>query len=52
MVILEILQGLAKACNFIKKENLAQVFSCQFCEISKNNFSYKTTPVAASEKCK
>ena len=25
-------------CNFIKKETLAQVFSCEFCEISKNNF--------------
>ena len=25
-----------KACNFIKKETLAQVFSCEFCEISKN----------------
>ena len=24
--------------NFIKKETLAQVFSCKFCEISKNNF--------------
>ena len=24
------------ACNFIKKETLAQVFSCEFCEISKN----------------
>ena len=24
------------ACNFIKKETLAQVFSCVFCEISKN----------------
>ena len=24
--------------NFIKKESLAQVFSCEFCEISKNNF--------------
>ena len=23
-----------KACNFIKKETLAQVFSCEFCEIS------------------
>ena len=23
-------------CNFIKKETLAQVFSCEFCEISKN----------------
>ena len=25
-------------CNFIKKESLAQVFSFEFCEISKNNF--------------
>ena len=28
----------AEACNFIKKETLAQVFSCEFCEISKNTF--------------
>ena len=27
-----------KACNCIKKETLAQVFSCEFCEISKNTF--------------
>ena len=26
------------ACNFIKKETLAQVFSCQFCEIFNNTF--------------
>ena len=26
------------ACNFIKKETLAQVFSQEFCEISKNTF--------------
>ena len=26
------------ACNFIKKEILVQVFSCEFREISKNNF--------------
>ena len=26
------------ACNFIKKETLAQVFSCAFCEILKNIF--------------
>ena len=26
------------ACNFIKKETLAQVFSCEFCEFSKNTF--------------
>ena len=37
------------ACNFIKKETLAQVFSCEFCEISKNIFFYRTPPVAASE---
>ena len=35
-------------CNFIKKETLAQLFSCEFCEISWNNFSYRTPPVAAS----
>ena len=27
-------------CNFNKKETLAQVFSREFCETSKNNFSY------------
>ena len=32
---------------FIKKETMAQVFSCEFCEISKNNFFYKTPLVAA-----
>ena len=36
------------ACNFIKKETLAQVFSCQFCEISKNSFFYRTPLMAAS----
>ena len=30
--------GLQQACNFIKKKTLAQVFSCEFCEISKNTF--------------
>ena len=28
------------------------MFSCEFGEISKNTFSYKTPPVAASEKNK
>ena len=36
------------ACNFIKKAILAQVFSCEFCEISKNTFFYRTPPVSAS----
>ena len=38
----------AQACNFIKKETLAQVFSCEFCEISKDTFSYRTPRVADS----
>ena len=29
-----------------------QLFSCEFCEISKNTFSYRTHPVAASENLK
>ena len=28
----------AEACNSIKKETLAQVFPCKFCEIFKNAF--------------
>ena len=27
-----------EACNFIRKEALAQLFSCEFCKISKNTF--------------
>ena len=38
----------AKACNFIKKATLAQAFSCEVFEISKNTFSYRTPLVAAS----
>ena len=35
--------------NFIKKETLAQVFSCEFCEISKNIFlqNASTAPVVS-----
>ena len=36
------------ACNFIKKDALTQVFSCEFWEISKNTVSYRTPLVAAS----
>ena len=32
---------------FIKKGTLALVFSCEFWEISKNTFSYRTSPVVA-----
>ena len=37
-----------QACNFIEIETLGQVHSCEFCEISKNTFSERTAPVAAS----
>ena len=33
---------------FYLKKTLAQVFSCEFCEISKDNFPYRTPLVAAS----
>ena len=36
-------------CNYIKKETLAQVFFCEFCEIFKNTFFYRTPSVTTSE---
>ena len=33
----------AVACNFIKKETMAQVLYCEFCEISKNTFMLQNT---------
>ena len=36
------------SAKFIKKETLAQVFSCGFCKISKNTFSYRTPLMATS----
>ena len=32
-----------EACNFIKRESLAHVFSCEFCVISKNSFLQNTS---------
>ena len=37
----------AEACNFIKKETQAQVFSCEFCKISKYTFSTEHVWAAA-----
>ena len=37
-----------EACNFVKKETLAQVFTWEFCEIYKNTLYYRTPLVAAS----
>ena len=34
--------GQPQACNFIKKEVLAQLFSCEFCEIFNNTFFTET----------
>ena len=42
----------ASACNFIKKETVAQVFSCKFSGISKNTFSYRTPLVTGSSSSK
>ena len=40
----------AEACNFIKKETLAQVWiSCEFCEISKNTFFTERLWATASQ---
>ena len=47
-MIYMLLEWYSSACNFIKKETLAQVFSFEFCEICKNTFSYRTPPVATS----
>ena len=43
-----LIKKIIKLCNFIKKETLTQVFSCEFCEISKNTFLHRTPLVAAS----
>ena len=50
-VFLEILQNSKEntcTCNFIKKETLTQMFSCEFCEISKNTFFTEHLWVTAS----
>ena len=39
--------GLGPA-TLLRKKTVAQVFSCQFCEIYKNTFYYRTPLVAAS----
>ena len=41
-----------QACNFIKKETLAQMFSCEFCEISQNTFFIEHLLTAASVSLK
>ena len=45
-------EAVTSAWKFIKNETLPQVFSWEFCEISKNTFSNRTPPVAASVRWK
>ena len=40
------------ACNFIKKETLEKVFSCEFCKISKNTFFKEHLRATASTSLK
>ena len=44
-VFLEVSQ---RSASLLKKGTLVQLFPCEFCKISKNTFSYRTPPVAAS----
>ena len=41
----------SEAHNFIKTESLAQVFSCEFCEISKNTFFTEHLQTTSSGFC-
>ena len=45
-------QSLFLSCHFIKKETLAQGFSCDFCKIFKNTFFTKHLWMTASMKSK
>ena len=47
-----VLRNFAKFTRRPVPESLAQVFSCEFCGISMNTFSYRTPPVASSDLCK
>ena len=44
-VFLEVSQ---RSATLLEKGTLVQLFPCEFCKISKNTFSYRTPPVAAS----
>ena len=43
-------ENTCEAFNFIKKETLADVFSCEFCDISKNTFFTEHRRATASRK--
>ena len=39
-----------RPATLLKKETLAQVFSCELCEVSKNTFFYRTPPDTTASK--
>ena len=47
-----VLKNFAKFTGKHLCQALAQMFSCEFFEISKNTFSYRAPPVAVSKMCK
>ena len=56
MCIIYLSEAVARRCSVMKlepatllKKRLTQVFSCEFCKISKNIFSYRTPPMDASD---
>ena len=46
------ISNLVKKSSKTNADTLAQLFSCEFCKISKNTFPYRTLLVVASECCK
>ena len=49
--VFSLIQLQGPACNFIKKETLAQVFSCKLCETFKSTFFTKHLWATASVYC-
>ena len=47
-IIFQYMKNMVFRAVFIKKETLEQVFSCEFCEIFGNTFSYRTPTEIAS----
>ena len=45
----KMIKDISGTCKFIKKETLPLMFSCEFCDLFKNTFLYRTPLVAASD---
>ena len=42
-IVPQISEKLLASCNFLRKQTLVQLFSCEFCEIFKSNFYFGVT---------